>query len=348
VTREIFLPLLLFVPLLVGCLSFHRGAMAGEPSDARFTEVHGVRVRYVDTEAGPATPARPTPLAPIPADDPEGPARADVPADPAETPAPAPPAAPPPAERPTVVLLHGFASALDVWQALIPALEKTHRVIALDLKGFGWTERPPGDYSPEAQARLVLRLLEQRGVGKASFVAHSWGSSVALAAAMLAPERVTKIALYDAWVYEEQLPTFFHWARAGGVGEVLFGLYYKQRADERMALAFYDRKYVTEALVEDVEAALERPGTLAAALAAVRGQRYAEVQDRYRTIAAPTLLMWGREDVVTPLRYGERLVRDLPHARLVTYARCGHFPMIEARAASTRELLQFLSREEAP
>jgi pimeloyl-ACP methyl ester carboxylesterase len=355
VTRELFLPLLLLVPLLVGCLSFHRGPMAGEPSDARFTEVDGVRVRYVDTEAGPAAQPRPTPLAPIPADAPEGPAMADVPADPAEIPTestegprPAPPAPPPLAERPTVVLLHGFASALDVWQALIPALEKTHRVIALDLKGFGWTERPPGDYSPEAQARLVLRLLEQRGVGRAAFVAHSWGSSVALAAAMLAPERVTRIALYDAWVYEEQLPTFFHWARADGVGEALFGLYYKQRADERMALAFYDRKYVTEALVEDVEAALERPGTLAAALAAVRGQRYAEVQDRYRTIAAPTLLMWGREDVVTPLRYGERLVRDLPQARLVTYARCGHFPMIEARAASTRELLHFLNREEAP
>ena len=80
----------------------------------------------------------------------------------------------------------------------------------------GWTDRPEGDYSPEAQAKLVLRLLDQRGVSRTAIVAHSWGSSVALAASMQAPERVTKLALYDAWVYEEQLPTFFHWARAEG------------------------------------------------------------------------------------------------------------------------------------
>ena len=116
-----------------------------------------------------------------------------------------------------------------------------------------------------------------------AIVAHSWGSSVALAASLQAPERVTRIALYDAWVYEEQLPTFFHWARADGVGEALFGLYYKERADERMALAFFDKKYVTERLVESVDEALDRPGTLAAALAAVRGQDYADAQRRYGT-----------------------------------------------------------------
>jgi pimeloyl-ACP methyl ester carboxylesterase len=154
---------------------------------------------------------------------------------------------------------------------------------------------------------------------------------------------VTKIALYDAWVYEEQLPTFFHWARADGVGEMLFGLYYKERADERMALAFFDKRYVTEHLVEEVDGALERPGTVAAALAAVRGQRYADVESKYRTIDKPTLLLWGREDLVTPIKYGERLVRDLPNAKLVTYPRCGHFPMIEARDASTRELVAFLT-----
>lgn len=321
-TRELFWSLVLFVPLLLGCLSFHRGPMPGEPKTARFAEVEGVRVRYLDTGE---------PSAPVAAQQESAPEQAA-----------------PPAERPTVVLVHGFASALEVWLPVIPALEKTHRIIALDLKGFGWTDRPEGDYSPEAQARLILGLMDQRGVKRARFVAHSWGSSVALAAALEAPERVTKLALYDAWVYEEQLPPFFHWARADGVGEVLFGLYYKQQPQERIGLAFYDKKYVTEALVEDVGAALDRPGTVAAALAAVRGQRFAHVQDSYRAIRQPTLLLWGREDKVTQLRYGERLVRDLPNARLVTYARCGHFPMIEALSTSNRDLVTFLTRGDVP
>jgi pimeloyl-ACP methyl ester carboxylesterase len=285
--------------------------MPGEPTNAKFAEIDGVRVRYVDTREEATSSGPPTPQE----------------------------------EKPTVVLVHGFASALDAWSPVMPALTKTHRVIALDLKGFGWTDRPEGDYSPDAQAQLVLRLLEQRGVTRTAIVAHSWGSSVALAAALRAPDRVTKLALYDAWVYEDQLPTFFHWARADGVGEALFGLFYKERADERIALAFYDRKLVTEKLVEDVDAALDRPGTIAAALAAVRGQRFEDVEARYRKIDKPTLLLWGREDAVTPLRYGERLAKDLPNATLVTYPQCGHFPMIEARHASNHDLVAFLTRE---
>ncbi len=258
-------------------------------------------------------------------------------------------------EGPAVVLLHGFASSLEAWDGVIPRLlANGHRVLALDLKGFGWTDRPPGDYSPAEQARLVLALMDARGIDRAAVVGHSWGASVALALALAAPQRVTRLALYDAWVFEEQLPGFFLWARVGGVGELLFGLYYDERADERMAAAFHDRRYMSEELVEAVDRALRRPGTRAAALAAVRGQRYAQVEGRYRSIEQPALLLWGRDDAVTPLRHGERLARELPAARLVVYPRCGHLPMIEAAAASTRDLAAFLaedgpaSREAAP
>lgn len=287
--------LLLLLPTLVGCLGFHQGPMPGEPKDATYAEIEGVRVRY--TDRGKGSP---------------------------------------------VVLVHGFASSLETWAAVAPQLEREHRVITLDLKGFGWTDRPPGDYSPAAQARLVWKLLDQRGVSKVAVVGHSWGASVSLAMALGDPARVTKLALYDAWIYEEQLPTFFVLARTGGVGEALFGLFYDQRPDERISLAFYDPRVVNEKLVEEVEKALERPGTKAAALAAVRGQNYAAVQGKYRTIQTPTLLLWGREDLVTPVAVGERLASDLPSSELVVYPRCGHFPMLEAVAASNRKLFGFL------
>jgi pimeloyl-ACP methyl ester carboxylesterase len=248
-------------------------------------------------------------------------------------------------QGPAVVLIHGFASSLETWDLVVPELAKTHRVIALDLKGFGWTDRPEGDYSPAAEARLVLKLLDKLGVKRAAFVAHSWGSSVALALALSAPERVTRLALYDAWIYEEQIPTTFLMARADGLGEMIFSLFYDQRPDERLALAFYNKDLLTEKLAEDVERSLERPGTGAAALAAVRGQRFTEQQEKYRTVDKPALLLWGREDVVTTLKYGERLARELPHARLVVYPQCGHFPMIEAKNQSNAELLKFLAED---
>jgi pimeloyl-ACP methyl ester carboxylesterase len=245
-------------------------------------------------------------------------------------------------EGPAVVMLHGFASSLETWAGIIPVLKQHHHVLALDLKGFGWTDRPQGDYSPKAQAALVLALMKQRGIEKASFVAHSWGSSVTLQLALDHPEAVERIALYDAWVYSSQLPTTFHMARAGGVGELLYGLFYDQRPDEKLAYAFYDPTVISEQLVEAVEKAMDRPGTKAAALAAVRGQRYEDVEDRYKQISVPVLLLWGREDRVATVSVGERLSKELPNAHLVVYPQCGHLPMIEAAGASTTELAKFL------
>jgi pimeloyl-ACP methyl ester carboxylesterase len=250
-------------------------------------------------------------------------------------------------EGPPVVFVHGFASSIDVWTDVIREASKSHRVLALDLKGFGWTDRPEGDYSPAAQAELVLHLMDARGIDRAAVVAHSWGASVALAMSLAAPDRVTRLALYDAWVYEEQLPPTFYWARADGVGEAIFGLFYDQRVEDKIALAFYDKKFVTQKLVDATERALDRPGATAAALAAVRGQRFSRVQDRYKDIQQPTLLLWGREDLVTTVTYGERLSNELAHAKLVVYPRCGHFPMVEAKAPSTVELLAFLAPDTA-
>jgi pimeloyl-ACP methyl ester carboxylesterase len=288
--------------LASGCLAFHTGAMPGEPEDATFATLDGVRVRYVDTGRGSP-----------------------------------------------VVLIHGFASSLETWASVTPALvESGHRVIALDLRGFGWTDRPPGDYSSEAQARLVLALMDQLGVARASVVGHSYGGGVALRLALVAPERVDRIALYDAWAYSGQLPAFFHVARADGIGEAMFATWYGERAEDRMALAFYDQRYVTMELIDAVEASLRRPGTYAAALAAVRAMHYEEVEEQYRTIEHPALLLWGREDRVTPIEIGERLSRELPGARLVVYPGCGHFPMIEHARQSTAELARFLADASAP
>lgn len=249
---------------------------------------------------------------------------------------------------PPVILIHGFASAIEAWTTVIPALSKDHRVIALDLKGFGWTDRPEGDYSPAAQAKLVFALMDHLGVEKAAFVAHSWGCSIALRAALQSPERVSRLVLYDAWVYFDQLPTFFLLARADGIGEALMWLFYEERPAEKMSMAFYDPSIVPAALFDEVERVMGRPGTMAGALAAIRGQRFEDLEEHYGDVKQPVLLLWGREDRVTRLRFGERLLKQLPDARLEVYPLTGHFPMLEAAGASTHALQAFLAGELTP
>ncbi len=238
-----------------------------------------------------------------------------------------------------------------MWAGVRQALRDDYRVLALDLKGFGWSDRPeggPSDYSPEEEARILLEFLDAREVTSAAMVAHSWGSSVVLQATLLEPDRVERIVLYDAWVFSQQLPAELFWARAPGLGEYAFATFYTQRTEDKLALAFFDPEVIPQALVDATEEQVRRPGSAAAALAVVRGMDFEEVERSYGEIDQPTLLLWGREDAVTPLRFGEELVNVLPNARLRVYARSGHFPMIEAARTSTRDLVAFLDARPEP
>jgi uncharacterized protein (TIGR04551 family) len=243
---------------------------------------------------------------------------------------------------PAVVLIHGFSASLESWAYVAPELASTHRVIAVDLKGFGWSSRPEGDYSPGAEAQLVWHVLDKLGVKDVAIVGHSWGTSVALNMAVQQPERTRKIALYDAYVYDEQVPSFFAWAQKSGIGEILFSLFYTERLEDRAPLAYYDERYVTQARVDRVQADLDKPGTVAAALAAARGHHFGELHRQLQTFDRPVLLLWGEEDLITPVTFGHRLANELKNATLKTYPRCGHIPMVEARSQSTRDLVAFL------
>ena len=246
---------------------------------------------------------------------------------------------------PAVVLVHGYGASSESWASVIPALTGHHRVIAVDLKGFGWTSRPDGDYSPAAQAHLVWRVLDRLGVKDVAIVGHSWGSSVSLSMAVAQPARVRRVALYSAYVYDDQVPSFFRWAEKPGLGEMLFGMYYRERIEDRVPLAYYDERYVTQSKVERVEAEMERPGTVAAALATARRHHFGPLHRALRAFQQPVLLLWGENDQVTPIRFGHRLVEELANAELKTYARCGHMPMVEAHNQSTRDLAAFLAKD---
>ncbi len=242
-----------------------------------------------------------------------------------------------------VLLVHGFASNHDVWDTLEPGLRERRRTINVDLPGFGWSSRTDGDYSPVALANDLVDVLDAVAPnGPVDVVAHSWGSSVSLALALDHSDRVRRVVLVGAWIYDEQIPPFFRWARLPGVGEMLFSGFYRERPDDRFPSAFEDPSIVSQDLVDAIERSFDRPGTSRAALAAARGQCFLQLQTRYRTVQQPTLLLWGAADHVAQLRFGERLAREIPDARLAVVPAVGHFPMIEAAGVTRREVLTFL------
>jgi len=248
--------------------------------------------------------------------------------------------------RTPVLLVHGFASNHDVWRPLEPAL-RDRRTVNVDLPGFGWSTRTEGDYSPQALAADLAAVLDALGIAQADVVAHSWGSSVTLALALGHAPRVRRMALIGGWMYDEQIPPFFRAARLPGMGEALFSAYYTERPADRFPAAFEDPSVISQELVDLIEASLQRPGTSRAALAAARGQAFLQMERRYRTIVHPTLCLWGTDDHVSRPRFGERLAREMPNARMAYVPQTGHFPMLEAVGMTRRMVREFLDAPDA-
>lgn len=246
--------------------------------------------------------------------------------------------------NPTVVMIHGYGSSSTVWLPLMIALERMgYRTLAIDLPGFGLTDKYPGDYNTLTIARRVAQFMDAKGIKTADVLAHSWGSSVALSLRVLYPRKVRRIVIHSGWVYSAQIVPVIRWSKLPLVGEIIYGMFYKERPGDKFAQSVYDSKrLVTQPIVEKIKESFNRPGAVAAALAVARGMDFTRVEKKYHTIANPTLLIWGKQDHVALPYYGRRLVTHLKQAQLVFIDRCGHIPMIEQPYLVNRYVTSFL------
>ena len=95
---------------------------------------------------------------------------------------------------PPLILVHGWPQHWWAWRRLLGPLAQEHRVICPDLRGFGWSDAPSGDYAKEAWASDVLALLDALDLDRVAIAGHDWGGLVALMAALRAPERLSSVA----------------------------------------------------------------------------------------------------------------------------------------------------------
>ena len=237
---------------------------------------------------------------------------------------------------PPVVLLHGLGSTANVWEAQVRALSDRFTLVRYDLQGMG---RSPaaGALSIEGWVRDLERVLELRGIGKARFVGHSLGTLILQHFAVAHPEQVEKLVLVGvnrappearrqairervAKVRAEGIDAIVETVVKGGVSP--------HTLTEKPEVVAFVRELLTRQPPEGYARSCE---AMAAAQAA----------DSSR-IVAPTLLVAGRDDNVSPLANSEGLAADLPDARVVVLEQCGHWHPIEQPAALTRALRDFL------
>jgi len=246
-----------------------------------------------------------------------------------------------------LVLLHGYTSSTYSWKDVFEPLSKSFHVIAVDLKGFGLSEKPDGDYSRRAQATLVAHLLAQLNIDKAWLCGNSMGGEVALNVAVANPQRVAGLILIDSAGVEvpgrgSLTPSYL---LIPVVGRVLTAL--ALRSDklvrEGLEKSFYDRSKVTNDRVAAYYLPLKTRGGQLAALRARTQAGQFPVEPEVGKINVETLILWGAQDALIPVTAGHKLNALIKGSKLVTIENCGHLPQEEMPARVVAEITQFIS-----
>ena len=248
---------------------------------------------------------------------------------------------------PAVFLLHGLASSIYTWKDVIPTLTRGHEVVALDLPGFGWSDQP-ADLSFDLYPRVVVALMDQLGISRASLVGNSLGGAVGSVVAARHPARVDRLVLIDAAGFNlrsADRPAMVRLASHPLAEAILTRLPLKRLlVTVGLRQVFHDDLKVTEERVNEYLAAVSRPGTLASlrSLASSPSLRPEETEELLHRVSAPTLVIWGGEDVWIPVAHADRFVAAISGARKVVLPGVGHTPQEEQPGEVVRLLLEFL------
>jgi pimeloyl-ACP methyl ester carboxylesterase len=238
---------------------------------------------------------------------------------------------------------------------VLPELEKTHRVIAVDLRGFGASDKPIDDhYSIFDQAEAIQAFIEQENLQDLTIVGHSFGGGITLALALKSAEkgesRIRNIVLIDSIAYKQPIPIFFRLLQVPMVGEVSMTLVPPEvQATQGLRLAYYDHDKITARAVAEYANTLYSPAAKHALMKTVEQMippNIDELAQRYQTIKLPTLILWCRQDKVVPVAFSHRLQNDIHSAELIVFSDCGHMPQEEKPEDTARAIENFLARHE--
>jgi len=259
-------------------------------------------------------------------------------------------------EGPAIVFIHGLGASWQSWLENLPELSRDHRVVAMDLPGFGYSQMPAGDISIEGYARWCFALLDVVGIGEAALVGNSMGGFIAADMAIREPKRVRSLTVVSAAVFWQDY----------------------RRAQPLVGLARLSDAYVARALARSTDSIATRRRLRTWALATA-GFRYPHlisnelaqemVRSARRTdgflpalealadypldeelpkIGCPTLIVWGAHDTLVPVKDAKRMQELIPGARREIFERTGHVAMLERPERFNRKLREFLAEQPEP
>lgn len=250
-----------------------------------------------------------------------------------------------------VLFIHGLGGSWPNWLEQMPILSKGRRAIAFDLPGFGSSPMPSAPISIPAYARIVSGLMDALGIPSAAIVGNSMGGEITLELALSEPERIQRMVLVSpagisTLAVGPRLPLIraiyppvnavSRWIGANADELVRRP---RMRAGLMKAVAAKPRKIAPEFAAEQIRG-MGKPGFLPALEGIV--SHSGTLRERLPQIRCPTLILWGDEDPVVPVRDVEVFAQEIPGARKLVWKQTGHVAMFERGAEFNLLLEEFL------
>jgi 2-hydroxy-6-oxonona-2,4-dienedioate hydrolase len=240
---------------------------------------------------------------------------------------------------PVVVLLHGLGGNTTNWAFNTPALAAKFRVIVPDQVGFGLSDKPLINYRVGTYVDFLDKFLAELKVERASLVGNSMGGWIAALYALKHPSKVERLVLVDAAGLAP--PKEFDLAALSGLNPST-----REGMRQLAGMVFFNRAMQTDAAVDLLltQRLSAGDGHTIQSLAESIHRSEDMLDGRLAALKQPTLIIWGREDGLTPLaREGEKFRQGIPHAQFVVFEQCGHVPQVEKAVDFNAAVLKFLS-----
>lgn len=247
----------------------------------------------------------------------------------------------------SLILIHGFAGSTYSYRQVIDGLAKSFDVIAVDLNGFGYTERPYGaePYSTRGQIALVTGLMDRLGVREAHVLGHSYGAGIAMLLAVEQRNRVMSVIAVDgagprvggaAGIPRELLP----------LASALIQTFIVSEDTLRRGLtsSVYRPQIVTDEFVAEYFSRIRVEGLGRAIEGLLGGSAGEPIDFAFRDVRQPALIIWGEHDNIIPISVGERLHEQLKGSQFVRFDQSGHLPMDEEPQKFVTTVAEFLNR----
>ena len=247
-----------------------------------------------------------------------------------------------------ILLLHGTSSSLHTWDGWANVLKEKHRVIRVDLPGFGLTgPTPDASYLMPVYSHFIASLMDRLKVKQAVLAGNSLGGYVAWKTAVDYPERVSKLILVDAAGYATtatSVPLGFKLAQMPMLSGLMANILPRRVIESSLRNVYGDPSKITAELVDRYYELSLRAGNRRALPARFAQNKAGEFEAQITQIRQPTLLIWGGLDRLIPPENAQKFHRDIANSRVVMFDTLGHVGHEEDPVATVAAVQEFLDR----